>query len=69
MCFNYNNIFIINLIQYPFQYEREERPMKKYFLSILTASILLLGVAGFASNTTEETGATIQKLELPGSAH
>ncbi|WP_281358091.1 hypothetical protein [Bacillus haikouensis] len=43
--------------------------MRKCFLTILTVSVLLLGVAGASSNSTEAAGMTIQKTELPGSAH
>jgi hypothetical protein len=43
--------------------------MKKRFLTILTASILLLGVSGFATNTTESAAFQIQKTELPGNPH
>jgi hypothetical protein len=43
--------------------------MKKHFLTILTVSVLLLGVAGVTNNSTEAAGMTIQKTELPGSAH
>jgi hypothetical protein len=39
--------------------------MKKRFLTILTASVLLLGVAGFANNHVETASVQIQKTELP----
>jgi peptidoglycan hydrolase CwlO-like protein len=39
--------------------------MKRRFLTILTASVLLLGVAGFANSNAETASVQIQKTELP----
>ncbi|WP_257141127.1 hypothetical protein [Bacillus sp. AFS015802] len=39
--------------------------MKKSFLTIITASVLLFGIAGLANNDTETANAQIQKVELP----
>jgi hypothetical protein len=65
MCFNYYNRYIYNFIEYLLEQEREESPMKRRFLTILTASVLLLGVAGFANSTVETASVQIQKTELP----
>ncbi|SCC24616.1 hypothetical protein GA0061094_3420 [[Bacillus] enclensis] len=39
--------------------------MKRRFLTILTASIILLGVTGFANNSVETAKVQIQSVELP----
>jgi hypothetical protein len=39
--------------------------MKRRFLTILTASVLLLGVAGFASNPVEQASDYTPQKELP----
>ncbi|MEG9296045.1 hypothetical protein V6B33_06270 [Mangrovibacillus sp. Mu-81] len=39
--------------------------MKRRFLTVLTASVLLLGVAGFATSNKETASVQIQKVELP----
>ncbi|MCR8850572.1 hypothetical protein NQ095_19305 [Rossellomorea sp. SC111] len=39
--------------------------MKRRFLTILTASVLLFGIAGLATNDTETANVQIQKVELP----
>jgi hypothetical protein len=39
--------------------------MKRRFLTILTASIILLGVTGFTNNSVEAAQFQIQKVELP----
>ncbi|WP_263621447.1 hypothetical protein [Rossellomorea aquimaris] len=39
--------------------------MKRRFLTILTASIILLGVTGFSNNPVESASFQIQKAELP----
>ncbi|MGD6959180.1 hypothetical protein ACQCWA_16085 [Rossellomorea aquimaris] len=39
--------------------------MKRRFLTILTASVLLFGVAGLANNHTETASVQIQNTELP----
>ncbi|MBW3110313.1 hypothetical protein KYJ26_00455 [Bacillus sp. MCCB 382] len=45
--------------------------MKKRFLTILTASVLLFGIAGLANNDTETAAANvqIQQVELPTTQH
>jgi hypothetical protein len=39
--------------------------MKRRFLTILTASLILLGVTGFAYNPVDTASVQIQKSELP----
>jgi hypothetical protein len=39
--------------------------MKRRFLTFLTASIILLGVTGFADRPVETAKVQIQKVELP----
>ncbi|MGR3766088.1 hypothetical protein [Rossellomorea sp. NS-SX7] len=39
--------------------------MKRRFLTILTASVLLLGVAGFSNSSVDTASVQIQKAELP----
>lgn len=45
--------------------------MKRRFLTILTASIIFLGVSGYAKDTTSTESAVVptQFVELPGNAH
>ncbi|WP_276607980.1 hypothetical protein [Bacillus sp. BHET2] len=43
--------------------------MKRRFLTILTASVLLFGIAGLANNDTETANVQIQKVELPTTQH
>jgi hypothetical protein len=65
LCFNNYNRYLFNFIEYLLEQEREESPMKRRFLTILTASVLLLGVAGFANNPVDTASVQIQKVELP----
>jgi hypothetical protein len=65
MCFNYYNKYILHFIEHSLEQEREESPMKRRFLTILTASVLLLGVAGLANDHVETASVKIQKTELP----
>ena len=39
--------------------------MKRRFLTILTASVLLFGIAGLANNDTDTANVQIQTVELP----
>jgi hypothetical protein len=39
--------------------------MKRRFLTILTASVLLLGAAGFASQSVEQANSYAPQKELP----
>ncbi|MDT9026799.1 hypothetical protein [Rossellomorea yichunensis] len=43
--------------------------MKRRFLTVFTASILLLSVYGFATGSNEIAGGQIQQTELPGNPH
>ncbi|WP_267868079.1 hypothetical protein [Rossellomorea vietnamensis] len=43
--------------------------MKKQFLTILTASIILLGFTGFANKPSETANVQIQKVELPDNVY
>jgi hypothetical protein len=65
MCFNNYNRYIFHFIEISPEQEREDSPMKRRFLTILTASVLLLGVAGFTNNQAETANVQIQKAELP----
>jgi hypothetical protein len=69
MCFNYYNKIYFHFIEFSLEQEREESPMKRRFLTILTASIILLGVTGFANKPVDTASVQMMKAELPDNVY
>jgi conjugal transfer/entry exclusion protein len=48
---------------------KEDRPMKKRFLTILTATILILGVAGTSASAAQAASIAPLSVDLPGNIY